>query len=139
MDKTQFSKEEWRQIKKTYLARYHDGAKALSTEWAAKAAGLIGGTLNRDPVQYLLYGVYWWNLKAALLEYEVKGWWKHIRAEDQVIAARTETGNTPDNIAIALVYSHYNNLQMDSHNCYTLDPTNGEPVAYYLIDEEAGV
>ena len=138
MDKTQYSNEEWAELKKSYLEEYHDGKEALSQEWAKKAAGLIGETLIDDPSIYLVYGVYWWGVKSALLEYKIQGWWSSA-VSDPVIAARADTGNTPDNIAIAIIYSHYNNLQMDSHYCYTLDPTTGEPVSYYLVDEEAGV
>ena len=111
---------------------------AISQEWAKKTAGVFAKILIENPVKYLLYGVYWWGVKSALLEYKIPGWWSSA-VNDPVIEARADTGNTPDNIAIAIIYSHYNGLQMDSHYCYTLDPTTGEPVSYYLVDEEAGV
>ena len=144
MDRTQFTKEELAELKKSSIETYFDGAKELPKDYTQRISNGIAEMLRKTPQLYLCFGVYWWDVKRALNQVGKKGWWNNpdeAYVYDRLYPTFYEE-NAPDAEAQAfltgMIYMEYNQHQM-LHEHYRLDLMSQEPIEYYLLDSAAGL
>ena len=120
--------------KKTIELSLKDAIGNKSREsWRIKILGTIAGILHDDPVRYRGFGLYWWNLKKALL---TAGYEEYGLELDNDIADQVDYQSKDLNIAAAVLYESWRldqGLQSNPNHTIVEGDESGD---YTLIDQD---
>lgn len=101
-----------------------------------RVAITLGPELERTPEMYKSFGVYWWAIKQALLQYYGnKSAWFMKGYMDGLMLSRAWHGNLFRTVLAGLYYHDGQEYYSNDHE-YTDD--QGEDQPYTLFDENAG-
>lgn len=100
-------------------------------EWMAKALSNIAALVQKNPLEYRTFGVFWWPVKSMLIDAKLL-----YGAKDAEYEVSCSAGSKARDLAGALAYHEHCTRNFMNSNYLTVTDDEGSMTEFVLADDE---